>query len=273
MNPLRRKILKTGLLLSPALAVADAFWLEEHFFETSELYLGKASPELGHELKILQLSDLHLREINDVLQRVATLAHESNPDLILLTGDAIDDAKNLSLLQRFLNMLPAHAHKIAIPGNWEYWGRTDMQELHRVYASRNTRLLINESVQLNIRGRRINLTGTDDLLGGNADISKALSTFIPGDFHIVLNHCPAYAEEIAAAATGPFAYDLLLSGHTHGGQVRFGPWAPFKPPGSGRFLSGWYEDLKMYVSRGLGTSVLPVRFMARAEISLFYLKK
>ena len=63
----------------------------------------------------------------------------------------------------------------------------------------------------------------------------------------------------------------MLSGHTHGGQVKFLGFAPFTPQGSGRYLNGLYDDYepKLYVSKGVGTSILPIRFGARAEIAIF----
>lgn len=66
-------------------------------------------------------------------------------------------------------------------------------------------------------------------------------------------------------------FTLCLSGHTHRGQVTFGGWAPFRPVGSGRFVSGFYDvpGCRLYVSKGLGTSVLPVRWGARAEVAVF----
>ena len=69
---------------------------------------------------------------------------------------------------------------------------------------------------------------------------------------------------------------LNLAGHTHGGQVRFGAGlVPFVPPGSGRFVSGWYDTPagRAYVSRGTGTSILPVRFTCRPELPVFRLRQ
>ena len=61
---------------------------------------------------------------------------------------------------------------------------------------------------------------------------------------------------------------MVLSGHTHGGQITFLGIAPFKPQGSGKYLKGWYKKSgpKMYISKGIGTSILPIRFGARAEM-------
>ena len=66
-------------------------------------------------------------------------------------------------------------------------------------------------------------------------------------------------------------FALCLSGHTHGGQVAFMGWAPLRPAGSGRFVQGFYEvpGCRLYVSRGVGTSILPIRWGAPPEIAVF----
>ena len=67
--------------------------------------------------------------------------------------------------------------------------------------------------------------------------------------------------------------DFILSGHTHGGQINLFGYVPFLPKGSGKYLKGWYDEKSpgMYVSKGIGTSIIPARFFARAEIAIFNL--
>ena len=251
----------------------DAFWLEKYFFETREYFLGEADSG-NFDLKIMQLSDLHIREMGSTLRKVAESVNAHQPDLLLLSGDSIDDGKNLRLLGQFLASIDHSIPKFAIPGNWEYWGNADMEKLRAIYAAHNAELLINQSRQIRLKELSVSITGTDDFVAGNADIDQAISQFIPGDYHLLLNHCPAYSDTIAEVLRQrKIPYDLILSGHTHGGQITLAGWAPFKPNGSGKYLNGWYEDVKMYVSKGIGTSILPLRFMARAEITLFWLKK
>lgn len=86
-----------------------------------------------------------------------------------------------------------------------------------------------------------------------------------------MNHCPEYSEIIYNKIIKNHPFDIILSGHTHGGQINIFGYVPFKPRGSGKFLKGWYLDNKLYVSKGIGTSILPLRFMSRAEISIFKL--
>lgn len=82
-----------------------------------------------------------------------------------------------------------------------------------------------------------------------------------------MSHCPEH-RDIIAKEKGNLTIVLVLSGHTHGGQISFLGFAPFKPQGSGKYLKGWYKETepKMYISKGVGTSILPIRFGARAEM-------
>ena len=82
-----------------------------------------------------------------------------------------------------------------------------------------------------------------------------------------MSHCPEYRDIISREKRN-INIDLVLSSHTHGGQITFLGFAPFKPRGSGKYLKGWYKqsEPKMYVSKGIGTSIFPIRFGARAEI-------
>jgi predicted MPP superfamily phosphohydrolase len=266
----RKKFITTGIAAAIGIALTDAFWLEKYFIETKEFLLGR-STDTHFDLKVIQVSDLHLRSLNAQLKKLAANINSHKPDLVLFTGDAIDDPKNMLLLDGFLQLIDHSIKKIAITGNWEYWGGIDLELLRRTYAAHNCELLLNNSRQFVIRNKTVSITGVDDLVGGKADIGEAIKEYTPGDYHIILNHCPAYGDTIAEKLKGNIPYDFILSGHTHGGQVSFFGFAPLRPVGSGKYVRGWYKDKNIYVSKGIGTSVLPVRFMARAEIAVFKL--
>ena len=107
----------------------------------------------------------------------------------------------------------------------------------------------------------------------DANLKVALKNFQDTDFHIVLNHCPEYRDFMLSQRRDFPWMDLVLAGHTHGGQINMLGFIPVLPPGSGRYLKGWYRETypHMYVSRGIGMSVFPVRFGSRPEISTFHL--
>ncbi|MFO0435676.1 MAG: metallophosphoesterase [Sphingobacteriaceae bacterium] len=266
----RRKFIKAGLLASFGFILLDSFWFEKYFIETNEFCLGN-STDNNYDLKIIQISDLHLQSFNSQLKKLAKNINEQKPDLIFITGDSVDNKKNVFILNQFLGAIDKSIKKFAILGNWEYWGNVDLEELRLTYSENNCELLINNSRQLTFKNKTISITGVDDYVGGNADIDLALKEFKQSDYHIILNHCPEYGDEIAQKLKGKISYDFMLSGHTHGGQVNLFGFVPFTPQGSGDYLKGWYKDKNIYVSKGIGTSIFPVRFMAKAEIAIFKL--
>ncbi len=269
----RRKFLKTTLLISPLIVLSDAFWFEKFFIETKEFFLTGAT-RTTQNLKLVQISDLHLQKINYPITQLINKINKIQPDLILITGGVIDKADNLDLLSDFLKLIDKNLKKVAILGNWEYWGKVNLAALEKIYSENNCTLLINQTQQFSFQNKTISITGVDDFLGGKPDIEVALKNYAKSDYHIVLNHCPKYSDEIVRKinlSTTPV--DFILSGHTHGGQINFFGFAPFLPSGSAAYVRGWYDNnsIKIYVSKGIGTSILPVRLGARAEIAVFNL--
>jgi predicted MPP superfamily phosphohydrolase len=116
---------------------------------------------------------------------------------------------------------------------------------------------------------RFLVAGVDDLWTGRADAEAALAEARPEDACLLVSHNPDLAESLRDPRVG-----LVLSGHTHGGQVVFPGGAPFVPSRYGqKYLHGLVRapEALVYVSRGLGTSGLPVRFCSRPEINLITL--
>lgn len=264
----RRTFLKRSLLGLLVLALADAFWFETNFIEWKRHVMSFT----GKGIRALQISDLHLQNVGRLHNNMLKKINDHPPDLLLLTGDVIDKAANLDALEVFLKGLDFSIPKFAILGNWEYWGKVDIQKLRTLYSQYNCQLLVNENSTISIDGTSISIVGVDDYVGGFADFEKAMNGVAQSDCCLVLNHCPAYRDTIAQS-TSSSQIDLMLSGHTHGGQVSIWGWAPVRPPGSGRYVKGWYKanGPLTYVSKGVGTSLLPIRFGARAEIAEFVL--
>ncbi len=267
----RRNFIQSGIALAGAAVLTDALWIEKRYIEFNEFYMGSAAPETMN-LKIVQLSDLHLHSINTALEELARKLNQLKPDLIAITGDAIDEAENLHLLDEYLRLIDKDIPKVAILGNWEYWGEVDLKKLKAIYKKHNCTLLINESKQYKFRDKTVSVIGMDDFVGGYASYKLATDNYIKSDYNIVLNHCPKYSEQIVERCQKD-NISFILSGHTHGGQIRLFNFIPFLPQGSGKYVSGWYKELNppMYVSKGIGTSIMPVRFGSTSEIGIFYL--
>lgn len=260
----RRKFIKRAMVASVGLILLDSLWFEKYIIDWNYFDLSESDE---NKIRIVQISDLHFDQLRSFHKSIARKINSINPDLIFITGDSVDKTEKIESLNEFLGLIDNSIKKFAIPGNWEYWGNVDLQELKKVYSRNNCELLINENRTVTIRDRAISIIGVDDLVGGNADFRKAAENLKPAETTIVLSHCPEYREEIARQK-GNLKIDLVLSGHTHGGQITFLGIVPFKPQGSGRYLKGWYKDSdpKMYVSKGIGISVLPIRLGARAEM-------
>ena len=268
-----KKILGVGALLTTGILLANAFWIERYFIRVKEYRINSAKKNVW-DIKVVQLSDLHLRSINRPLQQLAKMLNELQPDLILITGDTIDDAEYTSVLEDFLKLLDKNIEKAAVLGNGEYTGKVNLGLLESIYEGYNTRLLINETKRYLFRGQSISITGTDDFIKGKPDFEAAIKEYQESDYHIVLSHCPEYRDHISRHMDN-VKVDLVLSGHTHGGQINIMGHIPTLPDGSGSYLNGWYKEKfpHLYVSKGLGTSIFPVRFGARAEMAVFYLAK
>jgi predicted MPP superfamily phosphohydrolase len=243
-------------------------------------------------VRLVQLSDLHLHRLDAHGRRVADAVAAARPDVVLLTGDAVERTDALEPLARFLDLLDPATPKLAILGNWEHWGHVDLAALAATYAARNGRLLRNESARLRVRDAELLVTGLDDLIAGRPDLHGAVAGAAPCPNHLLLAHCPAQRDRLPASwggvpaprpvplpATDGLAGDAealpppvaVLSGHTHGGQL-----APFgvplwRPPGSGPYVRGWYRDagVPLYVSVGIGTSGVPARLGAAPEVAVF----
>lgn len=218
-------------------------------------------------LRVVQVSDLHLRAIGRLQQRLLERLHDARADLIVFTGDMIDRPDGRTVLDAFLAECPSGPRRVAIPGNWEYWSSVPIEEHARIHRSHGAEWLVNRSIVVSLGDRRLRITGLDDLVGGSPDAAGAVAGAEPADGHLLLLHCPALRDLPGGAVTA----DIALAGHTHGGQVAPLGFAPVRPPGSGRYVAGWYRDpgAPMYVSRGIGTSIIPVRIGATPEVALF----
>jgi predicted MPP superfamily phosphohydrolase len=275
----RRRFLSLAPAAGVTLALAaEAFVREPNTVVVTRRVVRERSAPSDVPITIAHLSDLHLSEIGRRERRVAELMAQSAPSVLLITGDSIDREDKLQVLDAFLGQLDPRLPKFAVLGNWEYFGRVDMSALQGTYERHNCRLLVNESVRQRIGGAELLVTGLDDWLAGKPDLQAALGSTSPHPNHVLLAHCPVQRDLLivgdqTATGSGNRGSDtpipqLVLSGHTHGGQVNLLGWCPWRPKGSGRYVSGWYPGEQapdLYVSRGIGTVEIPVRLGAPPE--------
>ncbi|MFM8864609.1 MAG: metallophosphoesterase [Limnohabitans sp.] len=223
-------------------------------------------------VRVVQLSDLHLQRFAAAEQAIVARVLSLKPDLVVLSGDAIDRAEALPHLRSFVQAL-AGVSVVAVPGNWEHWSGIDFSAMDQIFADRpGSAFLLNQRLTLTVRGRMVHVLGLDDFTAGQPDAQR-LSVQMPGDLNILVQHSPGFFDlpEVARRMGSSPPLSLCLSGHTHGGQIALAGWAPFRPVGSGRFVAGFYDvpGCRLYVSRGVGTSVLPLRWGAAPEVAVF----
>jgi predicted MPP superfamily phosphohydrolase len=257
-------VLATGLFIALGL-----FWRSESDIEVT--HHDMRTPSQTTSFRVVQLSDLHLQRFGEAEKAIVAQVQTLKPDLVVLTGDAIDRADALPVLKDFLAALGS-IPVVAVPGNWEHWSGADFPALVTLFADQpNGRFLLNERVSFTSGERKIHLIGLDDFTAGQPD-ARLLSLAMSDDVTVLVQHSPGFFDAPEAnRRMSQQRFSLCLSGHTHGGQITVGSWAPFRPVGSGRFVAGFYDipGCRLYVSKGLGTSILPLRWGAASEIAVF----
>ena len=244
-------------LFLPFVLFAYAHWVEPMWVEITRHSI---KADLKKSLRIAHLSDLHIRSMGRREDKILSILEREKPDAILVSGDSVEENANYQAVGDFLGKMRAPLGVWLVRGNWEHW-RASEEEIE-VYRAAGVRFLNNSAEKLT---ENIWVVGVDDEFSGSPDLEKALRDVPKDAFTIGLFHSPAFFEQSSRH------FKLALTGHTHGGQVRL----PFFPPlwlpeGSGRFLAGWYgkDDARMYVSRGLGNSILDIRFLCRPELPI-----
>lgn len=250
-----------GLLVAGAAAV----WASTRRVTISRHRIGR--PDGERPLRLVQLSDLHLRSFDRLARRVADETLALAPDRVLLTGDAVEDLDGLDALDRLLARIATPG--FAVIGNWEYGAGVHIDQLGELYARHGIRLLVNETVEMETRRGPIAVTGLDDAVEGDARPEGTWSGSVGGERRVAIAHEPTVRDRFDPADEATPLW--MAAGHTHGGQVRLPGWVPVLPARSRGYVSGWFRDRRpwLYVSRGIGTSRLPVRLFAPPEIAVF----
>jgi uncharacterized protein len=251
----RRRFLASAAGLG-AVAATYGTLIEPRRLEVTRHQIGTRTAEAREPLVLAQVTDLHIHHIRHVHHAIAARLAEIRPHAILFTGDSVDDPTTLPVLDEFLALLDRRTPKYAILGNWEHWCGVDVRELGELYAHHGGRLLLNETVVHAHAGRRLGITGLDDMVGGAPELCGALTGAEPAHARLLLAHSPGYRDRLkddAAPASIAGArisggvekeaaeFRAMLSGHTHGGQVTLFGWAPLLPPGSAGYVRGWFR--------------------------------
>ena len=224
--------------------------------------------------RIVQIGDLHLDDWSkpERLDRIAEMVNKERPDLVVVTGDfASYSARRLDTgrLVGALRRLSAPDGVLAILGNHDYL--TDVKLIRRCIREAGLTELINEVVTLERGGSELHVAGIDDVMEGRSRLDLVLWELPEEGAAVLPAHEPNFAD--VAAATGRF--DLQLSGHSHGGQVRVPLLGrAVLPPFSQRYTRGLHRvgGMLVYTNRGLGTVHARLRFGCRPEITALTLR-
>ena len=236
-------------------------------------------PDVFAGMKIVQISDLHFQEYTEAafLEAIVRRVNEIAPDLVVLTGDFVSN-----------NPLPKHfsiklgyqcaeiLNRIECPLRYAILGNHDAIVSSRAVTdalhTQGIPVLANSSVPIEHDGQRIWLAGTKDALEQKPDLAAALPAG-RRPYHepvILLVHEPDYADRALGRKI-----DLVLSGHTHGGQIRIPFLPPLLLPGMGtKYVHGLFrlpDGMQLYVNRGIGAVNLPFRFRCPPEITVITL--
>jgi len=279
---------KSGLKLAAGLAagaLAYAIGIEPNWIETVHLDIyAPRLPEAFDGYTLYQISDLHLVSLGLRERKVMSILDTlPEADLVVLTGDMIHTRKGIDPFFELAKHIKSKDGVYAVFGNSEYKNGVRPLEFASRLHSEGIRILLNQHVVLARGDGEIALAGVEDPYSNHDDLELAV-TGIPDDvFKLVLMHCP---DGIAEAVVR--GVDVVLSGHTHGGQINLPIiGTPITHSFMGhRMSSGYYFGnrlrtvvgirpgrTQLYVTRGLGVSGLALRFNCRPEFTIITLKR
>jgi predicted MPP superfamily phosphohydrolase len=273
-QPRRRPAILLSLIV---LVLGYVFLIEPNWIEVTQHEAWfKTLPPAFDGLVVAHLSDLDIVSYGRRERRVVNVLAHAKPGLIVLTGDLIAKGGDRTAVQQFLTDLqPLHTPfgVWAVLGNQEHTEMLaqDHDAVHRFFNDADVGLLVNEAGRLGRGVDTLTLIGVDDPYTGHDRLWEAVKGMQRTPFAILLSHSPEIFFKADVAR-----FDLILAGHTHGGQVRL-PWlgALWHPEGSESYEAGWFsgKSARMFVTRGVGTSILPIRFLSRPEVPLITLKR
>lgn len=271
MKMTRRRFL-AGIGAAGAAVGADAFGFEAHrvLLTRHEVRI-PGLPSGLDGIRIAQVTDVHFPGNQIAAQNALDLLYQERPEIVLLTGDMTESREAMKQVRNFAAEARGAIATVALLGNWEHRVGAVGQLALDTYRSAGVELLVNRAMTVDVSGVPLTLVGIDDPVSGAPDLIKARETVVAGATEIWLVHAPGYLDQPPPIPARPA---MLVSGHTHGGQIRIPFLPPVKPTGAGRFLEGWYYDTfaPLYVSRGVGTTGIPARFLCPAEVPLFTLR-
>ena len=229
----------------------------------------KRLPKNLEGFRLVHLSDIHHSPFTDIehISRAVSIANSLQPDVFVLTGDYVShESSYIAPMAEVLGKLESEFGTFACLGNHDHW--TDAEMVTNSMREANINVLINEGFRFTAKDASFWLAGVDDYMVGKTDLRAALRGSFPDEMIMLLAHNPIIVRRAARVGV-----DLMLSGHTHGGQIKLRDDEKRILPRR-KLKNGLYrrKDTQIYITRGIGTVVLPVRYGCPPEISLIELQ-
>ena len=262
-KPFRQLAGNVSKIAKTAIDEASSLSLERVEIECPRL------PKKLDGLKIIHLSDIHHSPFTNIehIERTIKVANRLKPDMFILTGDYVShEKKYVAPVAKVLGTLKSEFGTYACLGNHDHWTAPEL--VVRRFREAGIRMLVNEGFRFEARDASFWLCGVDDHMVGKTDLPSALKGSYPDEMKLLLAHNPLIFRQATR-----YGVDLTLSGHTHGGQVKVrDPEKRLLP--RRKLTSGLHrrKDSQIYITRGIGTVVLPIRYQCPPEISLLELR-
>jgi predicted MPP superfamily phosphohydrolase len=255
------------LLTVPYAVYVEPYWIRYHDVDVRIAGL----PDEFEGFTIAHVTDIHCSEIfpPERVRKVLDRVRERGPDVVAVTGDLVQKRDTYEGVFGEIDRIARDVPTYVVPGNHDYW--QGIERYHELIGATAATDLTNAHRVMERGGKRLVITGVDDLTDGKPDLEKALAGLAaPSPPVVLLMHNPNFFPKVFASAA---RVDLVLAGHSHGGQVSIpllGP--PVVPVAKREYTTGLVRegDTQMYVSRGVGMLV-KLRLNCRPEVAFVVL--
>ena len=246
----RRKFLAAFVGL-PSLALADGLWIEPDWLKTTTLKLSAGKPPR----RLVHFTDLHYKGDRAYLHRVIAQVNSFSADLVCFTGDIVEDARHLPEALDGICAITSPVY--GVPGNHDYWAALDFSKIAACFEATGGKWLLDQSA--------LTRDGSLNVCGATCDRYHEFPR-VPDTRNLLLIHYPAFVKRLKTQT-----FDLILAGHSHGGQVRI-PLigAPVVPFNVDQYDLGLFktEAGPLYVGAGVGYFFAKLRLNCRPEVAL-----